>query len=133
MKVKCIINEFGKIPAHVYQGLDGYNENTTAQIDIGDTSVVYGIIRTNGCYWYLVHPDGFNCPYYYPQYFFEIVDYRISREWIININNNPDDENSELILGFETLFEPYFYGRLLEDDPDVIEKFEQAKKIMDLE
>lgn len=132
MIVECISNRMRDIPKFVYDGLEGYNLKTELPIEIGQKSIVYGIITIKKNLWFLIDIKGLKYPMYYPSQLFKILDGRISKYWEIKEFIDRDDDNGKgLKFGFKELIDDeYFYGELLEDSQKNIEIFNKYRRIM---
>lgn len=136
MKIECITNQFRDIPSSVYEGLYSFSSETEyVELDVGKQFVVYAITTIKKHVWYLVEVQGLSVPMYYPAHLFKITDGRLSKYWIVKEGQDDYDNKAHIVkIGFKELVEDdFFYGELLEDNPENIEVFKKYKKSMDNE
>jgi hypothetical protein len=135
MKVKCICKTFEELPKEIFNSLhqisilNNLNSNKP-DITVGKEYIVYGIHSSLGNTWYFIADDDYiDYPVYVLSVFFKIIDPRVSKYWQFNINEN----------GNFSLWPPswnqieYYFDRLTDGEPDIVEDFQKIKEQIDLE
>ncbi|WP_337658275.1 hypothetical protein [Sphingorhabdus sp. Alg231-15] len=104
-------------------------ENAELQgLDVGKTYQVFGLVFRDNVPWYYLDADSSGYPTPYPFHYFKPTELAIPSNWRMVVRQLD-------IYRFETSILPEFwaedssvYERVLDDDPDAIEKF---KALMD--
>lgn len=135
MKVKCIYKTFEELPKETFDLLLQINElknlnSNKPCITVGKEYIVYGIHSSLGNTWYFIADDDYiDYPVCVLAVFFKIIDPRISKYWHFDIDKNGDF----------SLWSPswnqieYYFDRLTDGEPDIVEDFKKIKEQIDLE
>lgn len=134
MKIRCISNKATQLPQEVLQNyIVGDKEFF---IEEGTEYVVYALKMYLGYIWYCICDRVYT---YYPRWYlsslFEVSDKRLSRYWLIRVEEDDSGKNTPYFSFPEWANDPYFYGELIEEDSSDknANTFRKYKELMDLE
>lgn len=136
MKVKCLtnnINYFINDRKRFKELKKNYHyEDGEIALCVGKEYIVYAVeIKRKGRF-YLICDEHYSWyPVFYPSYFFEVIDERLSRFWI---DHELLNDKKKCVISFLRInqFKP-FYELLVDYSQDEINKFLEVKKKMDEE
>lgn len=136
MLLRCVGRSLGQLSAspELIAQLEKFG-STFAQPPIvaGKEYVAYALEVRDGRIWFYIHDEsGLVYPNPYPSPFFELVDARPSRYWILGYDQNGGEKRIELAFP-EWTNDPFFHGRLFEGDPAALACFASYKARMDRE
>lgn len=128
MRIKCSENRISILP----ESLLKIYGNTLVPLIINKTYVVYAMQKKQNITWFCILNE-YSSLRWYPKYFFEISDPRLSKYWIFNFWN--ESENTKhFILGFpEWANNEYFFTDLMESDEEAWTIFRAYEKLMNVE
>ncbi|MDY6806947.1 MAG: hypothetical protein SXA11_24495 [Cyanobacteriota bacterium] len=130
MKIRCIANTGASLPENYLDPKRGYTKELKLALTIDKEYVVYAIYEKLGQVWYYIADDNFM---YYPMRnpapLFEVVDKRVSKYWQFDLRSN-----GLLRVAFSQWFtDPYFYEKLIDQEPTEVDLFKRIKALIDLE
>lgn len=136
MKVKCKIYKLQDLEdASASERLSKYLGGADGEIDleVGDIYTVYGVEFWENNPWYYLCADGVEYPKPYPNVFFEIVDKRLSKHWVLNSEvGRSGDTHTSLVIK-EWAADRSFYERAIDGDKEALGLFNFSRKVMDME
>jgi hypothetical protein len=133
MRVRCLSKSGTALSARVAGTRSGYDEGATFPLTPGKDYVVYALAFADTSVWYyLVDDHELWYPVHYPAELFEVIDDRLSRYWRFAFTPAHLDHQALLTIE-EWAHDEYFYDRLTDKSASEVNKFANAKVLMDAE
>ncbi len=129
MRVRCISTKISDELARQF-GDEYFSQRGYADLDEGREYVVYGLRMTVGSanagasLWVDVMGDLFDWPISVPLGMFEVVDSRVSRHWVLTV------DDGDVTLQPPSFAKFGYFSLLVDRDPDVVADFEQISRLL---
>lgn len=140
MLVRCISNDIQGPSVEPLLGLElgrsfGVDCRFT-ELEVGGLYVVYGLQIINGWLQYFVADEVYSrvrYPFAHFAAFFETVDRRLSRTWVLGTRGHALGRSGVLVAFDEWAADAGFYERLVDGGERELRVFQEYKDLMDLE
>ena len=137
MKIRCKLNKLSQIkPLELKEWLKEFihlEDDEELSLKLGEEYTVYGIVFYNNYPFYYVFDDmNDNYPRHFPAVFFEIIDYKLSKHWILSYGYKNHESTSAFLIK-DWAEDSSFYEKLIEGEEEQIKKMDYYKKLIDKE